>query len=840
MTAPSRRSPHTPTLPTWHVATSDSVRAILATTYATDHPPTTIGDVTLMPHQRDALARIRATIREFHGALLADEVGLGKTYVALALAHDYQHTHVVAPAALLPMWRTAIARTASQHIQLHSLHAFSRTPPTTPGTAYHGPTAPGRHTLVIIDEAHHLRTRNTRRYHAIADFVAGRDLLLLSATPIHNTSRELRHLLALFAGLRDDLLTPELLARLIIRHTTTGSTDASPPRARHITPPAVHEHPPLRIPHDRETLDGILALPSPLPARDGAVAGALIRLGLLRAWCSSEAALTHTIQRRILRGEALKQALIAGRHPTQAELRTWLVGEHEVQLAFPELLVSHTAQSGPLLDVLTQHLNALQSLLERQRLSRVSDERRANTLREIVARHPNTPVVAFSQFTRTVQSLYRALSDIAGVGALTGMHAHIASGRIARHDAIARFAPTAQGRPPPPPHQAIRLLLSTDILAEGVNLQDAGVVVHLDLPWTDALRRQRVGRVARIGSEHELVHVYSFAPPRSGDRALALTARLLTKAKLAAHFIGKPITQTHNPPLTTSLKSKPPTHHPNPQPKTGKFPAPADLSTTLHTTFHRWRAAAPTSTVTTRSPDHTRVSNDIHTNTPHHSIPIAQLVASRTGWLAAISTTLGPQLVAHTTATGTEPARIWQLISPLGDARELARKIPAATSNPQLRHVSDALRQLTAWLVDRDISDSTGPARSSTSRAQTLARQRLAQVISTAPPLSRHALSAAIRAAEHVIEAAIGIGAETALEAWARWEHNPQHEPPLPTSSARWLTAWHSHPALCRSDLRSSVRGLQPSAVSAAPADAPDSAHATRILGLLLFRTTPS
>ena len=111
MNAP-RRTLHTPTMPAWHVATSDSVRAILANAYATDEPPPTIGDVTLMPHQRDALTRVRQTIREFHGALLADEVGLGKTYVALALAHDYQHTHVVAPAALLPMWRAAIARSS--------------------------------------------------------------------------------------------------------------------------------------------------------------------------------------------------------------------------------------------------------------------------------------------------------------------------------------------------------------------------------------------------------------------------------------------------------------------------------------------------------------------------------------------------------------------------------------------------------------------------------------------------------------------------------------------------------------------------------------------------------
>ena len=869
MTPPSRTPLHTPAMPAWHVATSDSVRSILANAHGTDEPPLTIGDVTLMPHQRGALARIRRTIREFHGALLADEVGLGKTYVALALAHDYEHTHVIAPAALLPMWRAAIARTASPAIALHSLHAFSRTQIPQGNDTHDATTSRARNTLVIVDEAHHLRTRNTRRYHAVAEFVAGRDLLLLSATPLHNSSRELRHLLALFAGLRDDLLTPETLARLIIRHTTISTPNSYSPLARHDSPPRVREHPPLRIPHDRATLDGILALPSPLPAHDGAVAGALIRLGLLRAWCSSDAALSHVIRRRLLRGEALKQALLAGRHPTHAELRTWLVGEHEVQLAFPELLTAHTAEVGPLLEVLVRHLDSLETLLDHHQRHSVGDRARANALRHIAAAHPDTPVIAFSQFTRTVQSLYRALSDIAGVGALTGMHAHIASGRVARADAIARFAPSAQGRPPPPPHQAIRLLLSTDILAEGVNLQDAGVVVHLDLPWTDALRRQRIGRAARIGSPHDVVHVYSFAPPPPGERALALTARLIAKSTLSAQLVGLPINQTPNPPLNT--------RHPS---------APADLATTLHATFHAWRLAASAHTaVAPPTRPHPKSTS------PHPSIPVAQLASPRNGWVAAVSTGTATTIVAHTNATGIESARIWQLLSTipdsststsssdraatdatcaprarpqphaLADASVLAplpfaarRKAQTATPNPEMRHVNSALRQLQNWLADRDVFDATGPTPSATSRAQALARQRLSQIVTGAPPLARRALSPAIRTAEAVIQSATGIGAECALEAWTRLEINiagpwrktaesslsradsPGAAGPGELTSlaapADWLNAWRAFPALRRSCSTPATHA----AVSLS--DAPHAPAPVQILALLLFRTT--
>jgi superfamily II DNA or RNA helicase len=130
-------------------------------------PPAELGDITLLPHQRDAVARIQTAIRLHHGALLADDVGLGKTYTALAVACAYAQVHVIAPAALQPMWSTAITHAQLPHIRLHSVHGFSRqhdVPIATMADDAHPglvrEQAPQR-TLVIIDEAHYLRTRRT-------------------------------------------------------------------------------------------------------------------------------------------------------------------------------------------------------------------------------------------------------------------------------------------------------------------------------------------------------------------------------------------------------------------------------------------------------------------------------------------------------------------------------------------------------------------------------------------------------------------------------------------------------------------------------------------------------
>lgn len=770
------------TFPAWHIADTESVRALLARAAPNSAPHTSIGEIALLPHQQQALARIREIIRRFHGALLADDVGLGKTYVALALARDYPRTHVIAPAALLPMWRTAIARTESSHVQLRSLHAFSIAPrhlKSQPGQGNDDGVLPTdrQRALVIIDEAHHLRNANTLRYKAIADFTSGRDVLLLSATPLHNTPHDLRHLAALVGTDDIDPNSPQSVGRLIVRQTadvldlaaSAGKGDDASASQRPATPPRVQEHAPIRVPHDHATLDAILTLPAPLAARDGAVAGALIRLGLLRAWCSSDAALGNAVRRRILRGEALRQAILAGRHPSPTELRTWLVGDHEVQLAFAELLAPEVANSDSLLAVLERHLAALRVLLQHQARCQPGDQARALALRRIVETHHATPVVAFSQFASTVQSLYRALADIAGVGALTGMHARIASGRIARLDAIDRFAPHAQGRPPPPPHQAIRLLLATDLIAEGVNLQDAGVIVHLDLPWTDALQRQRVGRVARLGSAHATVHVYRLAPPDAGDHALRLTERLLHKSLLAEQLVGRA-------PQHTGLVNSP-----SASPGTGRRtpPSAAELATRLHALLSSWRLPGALASAS--------VAGD--------SIPVAIAHASHQGWIAAITDRHGVGLIASLRRTGADISLLWtatsSVLEGVPDAGiRRSGPSPGVAHIPTARDVRTALHQLQRHLHRERTLGLAGHTSANGTRAQRAALIQIAGIAQRLPALQRWSHAREFRDAESVVRGGVGIGPQRALTAWVASARAGTH--------VEWLSKWREWPALVR------------------------------------------
>jgi superfamily II DNA or RNA helicase len=737
---------------TWSLHDARHVQARLASAFIPPLPAAELGDITLLPHQRDAVARLRTAIRTHHGALLADDVGLGKTYTALAVASTYQQVHVIAPAALQPMWRTAIIHAQLPHVRLHSVHGFSRADAsTTPQCTDQVPPgmvrehAPVR-TLVIIDEAHYLRTRRTARYTAVARFVAGCDTLLLSATPLHNRSADLRHLLALFLGSRADLLSDTMLAQVVVRRTnaSTGTSGA--------TRPEVREHAPLPMPHDRATLTHILSLPAPLPAHDGAVAGALIRLGLLRAWCSSDAALAHALRQRRLRGDALLHALRAGRHPTQAELRSWLVGDHEVQLAFPELMAQHEVDSAPLIERVEAHLEALAQLADHHERSARGDIARADALRVLLEAHPDTPIIAFSQFTQTIGALHRALSDIAGVGLLSSRHARIASGRISRSDALARFAPLAQERPPPATRDAIRLLLATDLLAEGVNLQDAGVVVHLDLPWTDALREQRVGRCARLGSPHRAVHVYSFAPHADGDRALRLQRRLATKAALSRRFAGGDA-------VDHARESA------------------ADAASRLHATLQRW-ATTGAATVSSRT------------------VVVGALQSDQdTAWVALVEHRGQERLLcSHARRTSSRrrvvSARVHALLR-VATIADRASATGVSSSAQVAASVQRAFRDIRRWHARAVARDDVGPTGQAVAPLAQRVARHLAQVVQRCSPMERAALREAIADVRWIVERARGTGAEEAMARWCA-----QAEAAARWGPRVWLTAWQQEPVL--------------------------------------------
>ena len=173
--------------------------------------PAQVGDIRLHEHQRRAVARIRALLATAGGALLADSTGLGKTFVALAVAMGVERVLIVGPATLAESWYLAMAR-ARVEAHFVSLERLSRSPSS--------PVADAE--LVIVDEAHHLRNQRTKSYAAVAALCDRARVLLLSATPLQNRRDDLVAQLALFLGDAAASATDAELARFIVRRRADG------------------------------------------------------------------------------------------------------------------------------------------------------------------------------------------------------------------------------------------------------------------------------------------------------------------------------------------------------------------------------------------------------------------------------------------------------------------------------------------------------------------------------------------------------------------------------------------------------------------------------------------
>lgn len=86
---------------------------------------------------------------------------------------------------------------------------------------------------------------------------------------------------------------------------------------------------------------------------------------------------------------------------------------------------------------------------------------------------------------------------------------------------------------------AIRFLVTTDVLAEGVNLHRACVLLNYDLPWNPTRVLQRAGRVNRIGSRHNHVYIYNFFPTTHSDQHLGLENNVVNKIQLFHDLLGE-------------------------------------------------------------------------------------------------------------------------------------------------------------------------------------------------------------------------------------------------------------------------------------------------------------
>jgi superfamily II DNA or RNA helicase len=148
--------------------------------------------------------------------------------------------------------------------------------------------------------------------------------------------------------------------------------------------------------------------------------------------------------------------------------------------------------------------------------------------------HPCDKVLVFSQFADSVRYLEAQLRR-RGIERLAGV-----TGDSENPTAVAwRFSPVSnEMRAKISPEQELRVVIATDVLSEGQNLQDCSVVVNFDLPWAIIRLIQRAGRVDRIGQQSETICCYSFLPADGVERIIRLRSRVRQRLKENAEVVG--------------------------------------------------------------------------------------------------------------------------------------------------------------------------------------------------------------------------------------------------------------------------------------------------------------
>lgn len=458
----------------------------------------------LFPHQERSVESLVRLLENFHGAILIDPPGSGKSWVAAVIAERWfrkgRTIDLVVPANLTTDWqslahRFQFAATFHEH---ESLFREKFVPATEPRR------------LVIVDEAHHFRNRSTRRFRALASRSISHDLLLITATPLWNSIDECAALLSLIAS--DDGFGPAGIYSLdrVVRDRNVDALS----RALAMRSVRSTDSLPFAIPRSRRVVrfgsgfDTRVELIDRLkfPPFDSASA-ALLRDFLLLRLSSGPIALAESVDRQIRFCQRAAEMALDGGGLTRYDFARHFQNESpeaQQSLLFPSVFASGAASGAR-----PEDFEAELSLLHRLKQNALEDGK-AESFIGILQSGKDRRWLVFTSAVATAIDLERRCRGKAR--ALTH-HLEKEFGDGARLAAIEAFR-----------RGELSILIVTDWGSEGLNLQCADEVVHYDLPWNAARMEQRLARAARIGRLAPVVE-WIFLPRNRRLRKVAHTIR---------------------------------------------------------------------------------------------------------------------------------------------------------------------------------------------------------------------------------------------------------------------------------------------------------------------------
>jgi superfamily II DNA/RNA helicase len=537
-----------------------------------------------LKYQEEAVLNARKVLDEYGGAFLSDVVGLGKTYMSALLAQQLDGRNlVIAPPHLLDRDKRGSWPDVFSDFQVRQTDFVSI-----------GKLDDllkrdiSKYINVFIDESHRFRTETTQTYEALAQICRGKRVILVSATPLNNSPRDimsqvklfqngkastipnLRNLEAFFAGLERKLegldrqqerelyfqtvqanakaTREKVLKYLMIRRTRTEIAKyyGEDMKKQGLKFPEVQDPEPLFYkfsPQENEIFERTIRLLvvefkyaryKPLTYYEGQRAerdrqsqqnlAKFMKILMVKRLESSFHAFRLTLDRFIQSYERVIDEFQKGNVYISKEHihKIFEALEGDNQEAIERLLEEDKAERLSAKDFKADFLPDLRSdfkiLREVQELwAKVKRDPKWEAFREVLKSQPKLKKGKLIIFTESQETASYLADRIAKeVESKVILYTGQAS-EEAHRDVIANFDANAFH-----PRDDFRILVSTEVLSEGVNLHRSNIVINYDIPWNPTRLIQRVGRVNRIDTKFDTIHTYNFFPTKESNDLIKL------------------------------------------------------------------------------------------------------------------------------------------------------------------------------------------------------------------------------------------------------------------------------------------------------------------------------
>ena len=610
----------------------------------------------LYDFQKDAVLAIINKLEKYNGCILADSVGLGKTFTALAVIKYYENRNktvlVLCPKKLANNWNTYKDNYVNNPIAADRLNydVLFHTDLSRDGGYSNGLDLDrlnwGNYDLIVIDESHNFRNgigthSNTQenRYKRLMDKVirAGvkTKVLMLSATPVNNHFTDLRNQLALaYEGtsekLTDKLNTKKSIEQIFREAQRAFNIWSDYPKEerttesllrmldfdffelldsvtiarsrRHIqkyyNSEKIGKFPerlkPVSLAPSLSDLDNAinyneiysilieLSLCVYLPShyifdskkpkymdendnfrqtnRELGIRR-LMAINLLKRLESSVNSFSLTLQRiyKIISDTIIKINNYESKHGF-SELDVFDITEDDFD--FDDSNADFTVGKKVRIDLADMDYRSWRADLQKDKdslellISMIGDitpehDTKLQALLDLISKKQNSPInpgnkkmIIFTAFSDTAEYLYDNVS--AYVKSKFGLETAVITGTIEGkttirlkqtnlNNVLTLFSPVSKGRDVlmPGSTQEIDILIATDCISEGQNLQDCDYLVNYDIHWNPVRITQRFGRIDRIGSRNECIQLVNFWPDMDLDDYLNLKSRVETRMKIS-------------------------------------------------------------------------------------------------------------------------------------------------------------------------------------------------------------------------------------------------------------------------------------------------------------------